>query len=106
VQTISSVQRRQPSTSASRAVHARTPRHAQHSQQGQNEAAEEQAPGPRAEEDEERRAQAGQVQLVAPSCHYSHHCEEEGSDAEGSEEGGSEEGGNEERDGKEDGDDT
>ena len=44
MQTISSVQRRQPSTSASRAVHARTPRHAQHSQQGQNEAAGEQAP--------------------------------------------------------------
>ena len=96
---------------AEAAKHKRKPgthgrlRHAQHSQQGQNEAAGEQAPGPRAEEDEERRAQAGQVQLVAPSCLHSHHCEE-GSDAEESEEGGNEEGGNEERDGEEDGDDT
>ena len=43
---------------------------------------------------------------VAPSCHHSHHCEEEGSDAEESEEGCSEEGGSEERDGEDDGDDT
>ena len=46
---------------AEAAKHKRKPgthgrlRHAQHSQQGQNEAAGEQAPGPQAEEDEERR---------------------------------------------------
>ena len=77
MQTISSVQRRQPSTSASRAVHARTPS-ACTAFLARPERSRERAPGPRAEEDEERRAQADQVHprgaqadLVAPSCHHS-----------------------------------